>query len=375
VGGKDEPPKQDAGGSDDDQQDDGSTDDDMISMADAGDGQIAPPPVIACESNADCYDPNTQTNCIEGRCVVTCLLHEHCGEVGACTGSALDSDGVQVAFCERDDFPRGPGQYEWKCINGNDNCDADAGFRCLSRGEGDLSGYCAQLGCQGDEGCPKGYYCRHDRFANRPPCEAACGQAGDPSAPNCVPLELIGDDQPFSCVGTEIELRSCQRRTFCNSCETDADCRALPNHICADQGDGNKICTTLCDPVTGGCPWGSAAECAVHDQQLGVPTCAHRFGACRADGASCDPCVDDRDCPDGFCSGSTYSGEQFCVNLDDVCSCPAGAAFCAGGGCPLTPAGQEMNCVPGSSGEAPSVCFWSTSDPNDVSSQLACWPE
>ncbi len=342
---------------------------------DAGASPFVPPESKRCETNAECADPNTQTNCIAGRCVVTCLLHEHCGEIGSCTGSAVDADGANVAYCEIDEFPRGPGQYEWTCINGNENCDAEEGFRCLSRGEGDLSSYCAQLGCEDDDSCPAGYYCRHDLFSNRPPCEAACGRAGDPDHPDCVPLDSIGEGRPFRCNDTRLELRSCQRREFCNSCESDADCRGLANQVCADQGDGSKICTTLCDPDASGCPWGSASVCAVHDAELGVPTCAHQYGACSGQGAGCDPCVDDRDCPNGFCSGSTYTGEQFCVDMSAECACPAGSAFCLGGGCPLTAAGEEMNCVPGSAGEAPSICFGSTSDPNNPSSQLACWPD
>src|SRR5690606_18270958 len=113
----------------------------------------------------------------------------------------------------------------------------------------------------------------------------------------------------------------------------------------------------------------------VFDSSLGVPTCSHRAGSCVSDaGGSCSPCVDDDDCPRGFCSASSFTGERFCFDLDATCSCPSGEDHCFGGGCPTTPGGLAMNCVPIAAGEPPSVCFGASVVPNDPSGQLGCWP-
>lgn len=330
--------------------------------------------IKSCSSNDECADPTTQTHCVDGACVVACRVHSHCVGVGACTGEAVDTDGAAVTFCETDAFPREPGQHGWHCVNGNDDCDRDAGFRCLSRGEGDIDGYCGSLGCADDLECPAGYYCNSDRFMSLAPCEAACGLTPAPNNPECIPAADIGDGKSFRCIPDGLELRSCRRRAFCSSCETDADCRSVKNQVCADDGTGQKICTVLCEPNSSSCPWGSATSCAVHDSDLGVPTCAHKAGSCRTDGASCTPCLDDADCPGGFCSGSSFTGERFCLNLEDRCQCAPGEDFCFGGGCPETPGGLVMNCVPAGQGATPSVCFGASIVPGDVSGQLGCWP-
>ncbi len=345
---------------------------------DAGPTSETDPPspgTQSCSKNADCYDPTRQMSCVGGECVVACLLHEHCAGSGACTGIDVDADGQEVSFCETDDFPREPGQFGWRCLNGNSDCDVLSGFRCLSRGEGDLDGYCSQLGCDADTECPSGYYCNVDAFGALAPCADACGLPGNPSDPDCIDPEEIGDGRPFRCGDGVLELRSCRRRSFCSECESDADCRGEANQVCASDGSGAKICTVICDPLANSCPWGAATVCDLFDPDVGQPTCAHRFGSCSGNGASCEPCVDDADCPDGFCSSSSFTGERFCLNLSDSCSCPEGESFCFGGGCPQTPGGLAMNCVPASQNAAPSACFGASVIPGDETAQLGCWPQ
>jgi hypothetical protein len=332
------------------------------------------PSATPCTTNAECADPEKQQSCIEGRCVTTCILHEHCRGVGACTGDATDSDGATVHYCAQESFEHGAGQYGSPCLNGNGDCDGASGFRCLSKGEGDLDGYCAKLGCEDDAACPAGFFCNRDISAGFIPCESACGLVGDSSAADCIPSERIGVGRDFRCGETGIELRSCRKRDFCSPCTSDADCRGLGNQLCAQDPSGQKICTVQCDPNGPSCPWGSATTCAVHDPTLGFATCAHRSGSCQGQGASCDPCVDDSDCPRGFCSLSSFTGEQFCVDRGDSCSCEPNADSCFGGGCPLTPGGLEMLCVPAQTNAAPSACFGSTVTAGDETAQLGCWP-
>jgi hypothetical protein len=169
-------------------------------------------------------------------------------------------------------------------------------------------------------------------------------------------------------------LRICLEREYCNDCQSDADCRSLPNQVCARASDGAKICTVVCDPGTNSCPWGSASSCSVWDERLGVPTCGHKAGSCHGTGDSCQPCIDDRDCPRGFCSLNQFTGEQFCVDEAATCQCQLGATSCFGGGCPQTPGGLTMNCVPRTTDAAPDACYGAPTDPRDETSPLGCWP-
>jgi hypothetical protein len=310
---------------------------------------------------------------VDGLCRLTCELHAHCGGAGVCVEEATDSEGSPVLLCRFDEFPRSPGEYGTRCPDGNENCTGD--FRCVGAGQGDAAAYCTGTGCDDDTECPIGMFCSHNLTA-APPCESACGLRGDPTAANCVPGELIGEGRAFRCgtMDERLELRICLTRGYCNDCESDADCRSLPNQVCADGGGGTKICTPLCDPGTNSCPWGSASSCGVFDETLGEPTCGHRAGSCHGAGEGCEPCIDDRDCPRGFCSVNSFSGEQFCVDEATVCECPDGETVCRGGGCPTAPSGLTMNCVPRSEGAAPDACYGALTVPDDETSPLGCWP-
>jgi hypothetical protein len=329
----------------------------------------------ACRKNSDCSTDPAQ-RCVDGACLTVCQLHEHCGTAGSCTGDTEDVSGARVLYCEPDAFEHAAGQYGSRCLGGRSDCDEAAGFRCISSGEGDTDSYCAGVGCSADEECPSGYFCRHDRASNVP-CEDACGVTGDASDANCVPNADIGPGRPFDCESSQpgLELRICSRRSFCNACETDADCRGLPDQVCARGADGTRSCTRVCDPVAGSCPWGSATECKLYDTDLGLPTCGHRFWSCSGGGNGCEPCLDDRDCNAGFCSVNGYSGEQFCVSFAESCSCDPASTSCSGGGCPKTPDGREMNCVSREQDAPPSVCYGASEELTGGGSLFACWAE
>lgn len=331
--------------------------------------------VSGCRKNSQCSSNPAQA-CVDGFCLNLCETHAQCGDVGSCTGDAQDVEGNAVHFCKADEFPHGAGQYGSRCLGGSTDCDQAAAFRCYGAGEGDSDGYCTAMGCDDDAGCPAGYACKHLLARGTPPCEAACGVAGEPTDADCAEPSEIGPGKPFACAdfGTGLQLRLCVKRDFCSPCESDSDCRGLPDQLCARGPDGTKSCTRRCDGAGDECPWGTASECAVFDPELGQATCGHRFGSCHGTGASCEPCVDDRDCPGGVCAGSGYSGEQYCVNLQTTCACADGETFCEGGGCPLSPDGVELTCVPAAEGASPSVC---TSGPisREDGAPRGCWSE
>jgi hypothetical protein len=126
------------------------------------------------------------------------------------------------------------------------------------------------------------------------------------------------------------------------------------------------------------CPWGSAANCGLWDSAVGKPTCSHRFGSCTGDGKSCEPCVEQTDCPLGFCAETQFTGERYCVDMSVSCSCPEGTkGACAGGGCPKTPAGKPLTCLGGSDyKDSPLVgkCVGAETDSQSTSSRQGCWP-
>jgi hypothetical protein len=246
-------------------------------------------------------------------------------------------------FCEPPPEPLPPGRYYTSCPNA-DECAEDEGFLCLGAGVGDLDAYCSGP-CASDGDCPSGFLCDDVR-----------------TGPNTVETY-------------------CVRKGFCSSCETDSDCLAVANQVCAKDKSGAKICTKLCDTGVDSCPWGNAAECAIWDSELGVPTCSHRFGSCRGEGKGCEPCVTDADCPLGFCNASSFTEERWCVDLTVDCSCDGltrRQGVCTGeNGCPDSPGGVGMLCYDDPNDQTSTVarsCFAGESSASVLGSpQVGCW--
>ncbi|HEV8248033.1 MAG TPA: hypothetical protein VGP93_19800, partial [Polyangiaceae bacterium] len=278
-------------------------------------------------------------------------------------------------FCVPGPMPEKVGQFYTNCPTGAE-CDQESGFFCRSAGVGDLDSYCT-ASCTDDEQCPSGFLC--DTVSGTP-CEDDCDVAGDAADPECVPSSEIGDGKAYRCGLLGIERNICVKRRFCADCETDDDCRAVPGLICAKDASGEKICTPPCDPNLDSCPWGNAATCGVWDDERGIATCTHRFQSCHGSGLPCEPCYRQSDCgSNGICSGSTFTGERYCVDLNVQCSCqgePVSAeGLCVGGGCPESPGGLEMQCYIGASGNGPGVCLFANANPNPLlaSPQTGCW--
>jgi hypothetical protein len=325
-----------------------------------------------CKQNSDCKSSIAQA-CVQGMCLTTCQTHLHCGTAGECTGTVLDVEGNPAHYCKPDTFPRAAGQYGTSCFQDTEVCDAEQGFFCLGS-EGEADSICTQAGCDRDQDCPSGFFCGLQR-SGRSTCEATCGSDLQARDANCVAASDIGPGRPYRCHGSiaGLEHAACLPRAFCNACETDADCAALPNQICAKGPDGQRSCTEPCTPGKTSCPWGGATDCKVYDAELGRATCGHRFGKCEGTGHGCEPCIDDRSCPNGFCATSTYSGERFCVDLIAACSCEPGDSSCSGGGCEKSPSGLAQQCLSRGENEAPSVCFGSLTRPKINSSPIGCW--
>jgi hypothetical protein len=287
----------------------------------------------SCDSDASC-DVASGFECVDGSCLHACRSHFDCGGVGVCEPSRRGK-----AYCALTNPPTEPGGYYSVCPGGE--CDAERGFFCFGSGVGDTTSYCTS-DCAGDRDCPAGFLCDA--------VQGPDGQAHDA----CVP------------------------RGFCSECDSDADCLAVPNGVCARDASGERRCTTLCTPDRNSCPWGSATECLVTDDELGVATCQHRSGSCRGSGAGCDPCERDADCPSGYCYESFYTAERFCIDQEAACTC-AGLAktqdFCAGAanGCAASPSGFQMICYdPGTAGGG--ICVGVNLPGSSASSgQLSCW--
>lgn len=325
-----------------------------------------------CFSDAAC-DTANGFRCVEGSCLYNCQTHFDCAGIGFCT-AVPSLEGRK--FCTPSaDAPKLGGYYT-RCPDGTE-CDVESGFECVGAGVGDLDAFCTTA-CTGDDECPTGFVC--DRVSATP-CESACGVVGDPRDPACVPSSEIGAGKKYQCGRFGPERSLCVRRKFCSTCETDADCGTTPNLVCARDRSGEKICTPLCDPsVLGACPWGAAAECAIWDEELGVPTCSHKFGSCRGSGAPCEPCTSDVDCADtGLCFGSSFTGERYCIDLAIPCFCDQALnGLCEGGGCPETPGGLTMLCYVGANSSGEGICLGANSNAEQsrliTASQTGCWP-
>lgn len=321
----------------------------------------------SCADDTTCDTVNGFA-CVDGTCTIPCRSHSDCTSVGHCAPLAGGN------YCEPG-TPAAKGGYFTRCPNGAEDCSQE-GFVCQGVGEGDLDSYCT-TDCGNDEDCPVGYGCLAVRV---PPCDDACGVAGSPDRADCAPVTEIGPGRTYRC-GVLTALRNlCVRRSFCSECVTDEDCLGVPGQLCAEDGSGGKICTQACDPNFDSCPWGNAAECGNFDESLGFPTCRHRFGSCRGDGKSCEPCLQDSDCgKEGVCSAYNFSHERFCIDLTAECDCGDDAdasGTCLGHGCPESPGGLELLCVaPRAPGDPlGNRCYGASSSSGRNASQRAgCW--
>lgn len=339
-----------------------------------GGGGASVPSGETCSTNGECPAAKGQA-CVSGTCRVACASHYDCLGLGECT-SALDADGVSGHFCDLA-HPRSPGQFYTHCPAGTE-CDAESGFICVGAGTDDLDAYCT-TDCSDDASCAPGYACTP---LIRTPCQSdnVCKLRGNAKDRQCIPSDQIGDGKPYRCGDRGVTRNVCRPRKFCSSCQSDNDCLAVANQVCAKDESGAKICTQLCDLQHPSCPWGNAAKCAVWDTDLNQPTCAHRFGSCVGEGKSCEPCSKDADCGEqGACNSSSFTGERWCVDFRVSCSCGDAAdssGLCAGGGCPETPGGLTMLC----SDSTPSTpnsgfCVGAyTSSGLGSSPQTGCWP-
>ena len=290
----------------------------------------------ACTDDRDC-DAEAGYSCVNERCTFACASHFDCASRGTCKASAAGT------FCEPGEDLE-PGRYYSSCPNGPTDCDRAADYICLGFGEADLDAYCT-TDCSDDAECPSGFRCG---TASATPCQDACGEAGSPTVAGCVDASEIGDGKRYRCSSLGLVRPVCVRKGFCSPCETDADCLGVAGQICARDKSGEKICTVTCSPSADSCPWGNAGECGLFDEELGVSTCSHRFGACHGEGKGCEPCVDEDDCPNGFCARSAFTQEQYCIDLTTSCDCGTDAdasGTCRGHGCPDSPGGPALTCL------------------------------
>ena len=342
--------------------------------AGAGSAPVSQP----CTANSECQT-DKGLFCVEGTCRLTCDTHFDCQGFGECT-TGTDSDGASGHYCELGKTQQ-PGQFYTHCPAGPSDCDSAGGFFCISAGSEDLDAYCT-TDCTDDSTCAAGYACTP---LTRVPCDnTVCKNVtADPKDRTCIPDDQIGPGKPFQCSSRGATRNACRPRKFCSTCETDSDCLAASNQVCAKDQSGMKICTQPCDLKHPSCPWGNAGTCGIWDAERGVATCAHRFGKCVGSGKGCEPCLKDADCgAKGVCNSSSFTGERWCVDLSTACNCGAEAAStgtCTGGGCPKSPSGLQMFCVDSTTTTADDgVCVGANTSAGLLTSssqQTGCWPQ
>ncbi len=331
----------------------------------------APGRFSPCSNDDEC-DGEHGFSCVDGECSYECRSHSDCVAVGHCDVRTVDD--VSKRVCIRDATSPQPGGLYTSCPDG-DECSEPT--LCIGAGPGDLDAYCS-VDCESDEQCGLGYYCGS---ITRAPCADACGLDGQPLDARCAPVEQIGPGLTYRCGDSGPERKVCRQREFCSPCESDADCLAVPGQVCARDQSGEKICTRLCDTEVRSCPWGNAARCGIFDDELGVPTCSHRFGACFGSGQTCEPCRSNDDCPDGVCAGSPFTGERWCIDFTARCECKSGVdatGTCLDGGCPDSPGGLPVACIGERSSQLFNTCYAANTAGGSLigsaSPQTGCWP-
>ena len=326
-----------------------------------------------CSSNSECPAGKGQA-CVEGSCRLACSSHFDCQGLGECV-SAADADGRPGHFCALEHAQK-PGQFYTHCPSGSE-CDTGNDFFCVGAGTDDLDAYCT-TDCTDDTTCAPGYACTP---LTRPPCSDICSLKGTPKDRQCIPSDQIGAGKPFQCGSRGVVRNACRPRKFCSPCQTDGDCLAVSNQVCAKDESGTKICTQPCDLKHPSCPWGTAGKCGIWDADLNRATCSHRFGRCTGTGKSCEPCLKDADCgAQGACTASNFTGERWCVDFSVDCSCADAAdssGLCTGGGCPKSPGGLSLLCVDATPSTPNSAYCGGANTMNALtvtSSQTGCWP-
>ena len=346
-------------------------DDSVIASTSAG-ASSSVPIGKKCSLSSECPADKGQA-CVAGTCRLACSSHFDCQGLGECA-SALTTDGLSGHFCELAHAQK-PGQFYTRCATGTE-CDLGNDFFCIGAGAEDLDAYCT-TDCTDDTTCAPGYACTP---LTRSPCQDICNLKGNPKDRQCIPSDQIGEGKPYRCGSRGVTRNACRPRKFCSPCQSDGDCLAIANQVCAKDESGTKICTQLCDLKRPSCPWGNAAECGVWDADLNRATCQHRFGQCTGTGKSCEPCLKDADCgAQGACNTSNFTGERWCVDFRVSCSCAADAdsnGQCTGGGCPESPSGLSMQCSDSTPSTPNSgVCAGAyTSSALNSSPQTGCWP-
>ena len=95
-------------------------------------------------------------------------------------------------------------------------------------------------------------------------------------------------------------------------------------------------------------------------------------------GYGCEPCRDEKDCTGGICKQATFTGERYCVDFRQKCSCPSDTAqTCTGGGCRVAPSNVPQTCLGGDAYKGSAtydICFGANTDPSQAANREGCWP-
>ena len=255
-----------------------------------------------CAAGNKCIDPGTGT----AQCELICTKQADCPANYHCAANKANS----ANYCQADGVKYNPGSGQWgapcdpaKGLDNNSDCDTADQFWCYGRNPTDGEAFCTQFQCNSDKDCGQDYVCT--TINNYPNVQTAkpCSQ----TATSC--------DRSTTTV--------CLPRTYCLPCATDIDCVGPSNTqgSCVAGTDGAKFCSYGCQN-DGNCPKDAAC-----DQNSGM--CMPRAGVCVGTGNLCDPCHSDKDCPQGICATSPYSGEHYCT-VKSTSHCFVKSPTCAG---------------------------------------------
>lgn len=294
-----------------------------------------------CAAGNKCINTGTTTQCeLLCKAQTDCPSNYHCGPTKDGQNDYCQPDGVRYN-------PKPTGQWGSHCdpaggLDSNPDCDTDQQFWCYGRNPTDGEAFCTQFQCNSDADCGEDYVCT--TINNFPNVQTAkpCAQNGS------------------SCDRSTTTV--CLPRTYCLPCATDIDC--VPENgvasSCVAGTDGAKFCSHDCQN-DGNCP-----QDATCDQNSGK--CMPRAGVCKGTGNICDPCLSDKDCPNGVCVTQEYSGERYCT-VKSPTHCFVHNTACAGAEdyCTAVSSDAQGNAIYGCTDNKNTTC-----DPKNNQANFGC---
>lgn len=289
-----------------------------------------------------------------------CPTGSTCGNTGACNGAGGCTKASSSTVCQEQSCSNST-EYAERTCDGLGNCDSGSPTSC---GDFRCSGDSCRTSCSDDSHCQTGYYCDSPSCEPKKSAGASCSNGDECISDNCAngvccntactgtcssclnahtgendgtcadvtdgtdPLNDCAQQSASTCGRTgACENGGCQlydSSTVCASAACSGD-DLTSDRTCNGSGTCQSASVLACSPYT--CENDDCLEeCANDTDCASGHVCAHgtqtgatgqvEAGTCLNQESDGSPCLDDAQCPNGFCGGSGYCCNGFCIDCE-----------------------------------------------------------